>query len=83
MCPQEQVGWFPFAKEFLADYLEGNNELAEKWSHPITPENNYTWSEELIPIPNMSESCLTLDVMVPKRVYDKHESGDDIKPGRL
>ena len=83
MCPQEQAGWIPFAQEFLADYLERNNELAEKWSHPITAEDNYTWSDELPPVPNMSESCLTLDVMVPKRVYDSLESGDNIEPGRL
>ncbi len=28
------------------------------------------------PIPNQSEACLTLDVFVPKRLYDNENEGD-------
>ena len=82
VCPQEQAGWVQFQEEFMIDYLEKINEIAKKWSYPITPGDNYTWSDDRTPVPNMSESCLTLDVMVPKRVYDNLTS-DDCWPGRL
>jgi hypothetical protein len=65
-----------FQEEFLKSYLRKVDNIAEKWSYPITPEDNYTWSDELPPVLNMSESCLTLDVMVPKSLYDKMGSKD-------
>ncbi|KAK5074253.1 hypothetical protein LTR64_006603 [Lithohypha guttulata] len=73
VCPQSQVGWVPHAQDFLKDYHEFNKNLDQKWSYKITPKDNYTWTENIDAVQNMDEACLTLDVMVPKRIYDKRD----------
>lgn len=75
VCPQTQVGWVPYAFDFLQDYMNPLSVLDKKWQYPITPENNYTWSKDVPLIPNMDESCLTLDVIVPKRAYNDKYGG--------
>lgn len=35
-CPQAQVGWVPFAQDFLQDF--GNGLLPTKWRNEINPE---------------------------------------------
>lgn len=76
VCPQSQVGWFSYAEEFLKDFYEANEELDAKWSYPLSPKYNYSWSTDVPVAKGQSESCLTLDVMVPKRIYDKRNDFD-------
>ncbi|KAK0101748.1 hypothetical protein ONS95_006900 [Cadophora gregata] len=67
-CPQEQVGWVPIAKDFLGNFSEGI--LPPRWRDEIKPEDYGAMPE---PIPGVDEDCLTLDVMVPKTVWEKKE----------
>jgi hypothetical protein len=47
ICPQHQVGWFDFAKEFGTTFAASTGSIPRKWDYPITPSGNYTY-----PIPS-------------------------------
>ncbi|KAL8830863.1 MAG: hypothetical protein Q9170_005546 [Blastenia crenularia] len=66
VCPQAQVGWAAKAMEFLKDFPIPS--ALASWTDPITPAE---YGPIQYPPKNVSEDCLTLDVMVPKTVWDK------------
>ncbi|CZT01721.1 hypothetical protein WAI453_006765 [Rhynchosporium graminicola] len=66
-CPQAQVGWVPLATEFLQGF---DKVLNKKWKKEIKPENYGPMPD---PIEGVHEDCLTLDVMVPKRVWENRK----------
>ncbi|KAI4122739.1 MAG: hypothetical protein LQ341_007275, partial [Variospora aurantia] len=69
VCPQVQVGWAPKAMEFLMDFPTAA--ALAKWKDPITAAD---YGPTQYPPKNVSEDCLTLDVMVPKSVWDSRKS---------
>ncbi|KAL8875091.1 MAG: hypothetical protein Q9198_006502, partial [Flavoplaca austrocitrina] len=69
VCPQAQVGWAPKAMEFLRDFP--NAPALAKWTDPITAAD---YGPTQYPPKNVSEDCLTLDVVVPKSVWDSRKS---------
>lgn len=69
-CPQAQVGWVPFAKEFLESF---QGVLDYKWRKEIKPED---YGEMPPPIDGVHEDCLTLDVIVPKSVWENRNKVD-------
>ncbi|KAL8877060.1 MAG: hypothetical protein Q9198_004852 [Flavoplaca austrocitrina] len=75
VCPQAQVGWAPKAMEFLKDFP--NAPALAKWTEPITAAD---YGPTQYPPKNVSEDCLTLDVVVPKSVWDNRNSGGLFKP---
>ncbi|KAI4259317.1 MAG: hypothetical protein L6R42_004630 [Xanthoria sp. 1 TBL-2021] len=66
VCPQVQVGWAPKALEFLADFQDPP--ALANWTDPISAAD---YGPIQYPPKNASEDCLTLDVMVPKTVWDR------------
>ncbi|KAL8653528.1 MAG: hypothetical protein Q9226_003817 [Calogaya cf. arnoldii] len=83
VCSQAQVGWAPKAMEFMSDF--SNTSALADWKDPITeadygpiqvPAKNgllfTTHFKARINVAKpVSEDCLTLDVMVPKTVWDR------------
>ncbi|KAH0842510.1 hypothetical protein AYO21_06686 [Fonsecaea monophora] len=74
ICPQAIPGWYPISSEFVQYLIAGN-----------ATSFNYTQAEEQLqialqnakptpPDPRMSEDCLFLDVIVPKKVFDGSKS---------
>ncbi|KAL8887208.1 MAG: hypothetical protein Q9215_005194 [Flavoplaca cf. flavocitrina] len=77
VCPQAQVGWAPKAMEFLRDFP--NAPALAKWTDPITaadygPTQYPPKNARTNPADPVSEDCLTLDVVVPKSVWDSRKS---------
>ncbi|KIW01659.1 hypothetical protein, variant [Verruconis gallopava] len=82
ICPQHKIGWLEFAQEFGQTYALSTGSIPPKWNYPISPANNYTY-----PIPpersstlNVTEDCLYLDVMVPKKVWDERDQRSFLRP---
>ncbi|KAL8916037.1 MAG: hypothetical protein Q9172_006492 [Xanthocarpia lactea] len=78
VCPQAQVGWAPKAMEFVKDFP--NAPALDKWTDPITaadygPTQYPPKNARTKPVDPVSEDCLTLDVVVPKSVWDSRNSG--------
>ena len=67
ICPQMQVGWVPKAQDFLTDYFGALKDISA-WTKEITPDQ-YD-APPAIDYDRMSEDCLTLDVMVPRRAFN-------------
>ncbi|KAL8756088.1 MAG: hypothetical protein Q9199_003187 [Rusavskia elegans] len=65
VCPQVQMGWAPKASEFLADFQDPP--ALANWTDPISAAD---YGPIQYPPKDASEDCLTLDVMVPKTVWD-------------
>ena len=89
VCPQVQLGWARKAMEFLKDF-PSSSALHDKWEKPISvedygpmqnPPKPGTLSRircagcRLTKSVTVSEDCLTLDVMVPKVVWDRRKGG--------
>ncbi|KAJ5046325.1 uncharacterized protein L3040_003571 [Drepanopeziza brunnea f. sp. 'multigermtubi'] len=73
-CPQTQVGWVPVAEAFLKDFANTTKLLPAKWKNEIdSPDYNQTMPA---PVPGVHEDCLTLDVMVPKAVWENRNKSD-------
>jgi len=51
VCPQYQVGWFEYAKEFGPAFALSTGLLPAKWQYPIDPEHNYTYPIDSQPSP--------------------------------
>ncbi|KAL8866452.1 MAG: hypothetical protein Q9174_006295 [Haloplaca sp. 1 TL-2023] len=75
ICPQVQLGWVPKAMEFLEDFK--NPPALADWEDPISPAD---YGPLQYPAENVSEDCLTLDVMVPKAVWEDRDSDRFEKP---
>ncbi|KAH9205609.1 Alpha/Beta hydrolase protein [Leptodontidium sp. 2 PMI_412] len=75
-CPQAQVGWVPFAEEFLKGF---GGVLDYKWRNEINPED---YGDMPDPIDGVDEDCLTLDVMVPKTVWE-NRNNDNADPAAV
>ncbi|KAG7008972.1 hypothetical protein G7Y79_00004g015560 [Physcia stellaris] len=75
VCPQVQAGWAPKAMDFLTDF-ENPSALAN-WTDPVTPAD---YGPVQYPPKPVGEDCLTLDVLVPKTVWDKKNEREICKP---
>ncbi|KAL2072020.1 hypothetical protein VTL71DRAFT_11363 [Oculimacula yallundae] len=75
-CPQAQVGWFPIEQEFLQGF---GKLLDPKWRKKIDPKD---YGAMPAPVEGVHEDCLTLDVIVPKRVWE-NRGNDDSEPAAV
>ncbi|KAK2628791.1 hypothetical protein QTJ16_001894 [Diplocarpon rosae] len=73
-CPQAQVGWVPLAEEFLNDFGNTSQFLPLRWRNVIEPKDYKKPMPD--PIAGVHEDCLTLDVMVPKSVWENRNNPD-------
>lgn len=69
ICPQAYPNWITISGQFMQAYLQGNPfDEGAAWrslaTQPSPPSD-----------PRVSEDCLVLDVLVPKKVWDAVSSG--------
>jgi len=73
ICPQANPAWGLIADEFLPLYLSGNQTVFNTSSFPSTSSN----SSSSFPVqdPRSTEDCLSLDVVVPEKIFNARGSG--------
>ncbi|KAF2826422.1 alpha/beta-hydrolase [Ophiobolus disseminans] len=82
ICPQFRAGWMPAAEDFVTDVLL-ENVLDNKWDVPISPGDYERFKRKPEVHQDSSEDCLLLDVMVPKKVWERRDGGGPLKAAVL
>lgn len=62
---------YQHANDFAKQLFDPTKILEQRFAKPFLPKDYPPMPD---PIPNQSEDCLTLDVFVPKRIFDNEEA---------